>query len=154
MSEAQQVLACSTVVLSGVLAGGIVNVGLVQVPTMLGLPAEAGLQTKNLLHTRTERYLPWIGKATIPLSIASALLSSGTPTRALLVAGTVFTTAVAVVSETCNQPINRRLMAMEPEVAKRDFRGEIVRWSRFNAIRLTAAMAALVCFGASQVVGS
>jgi uncharacterized membrane protein len=153
MTTAEQVLACITLVLSGVLAGGIVNVGVVQVPTILGLPSDVGLITKNLLHTSTERYLPWVGRATIPIAIACATVSDATSTRALVVTGICCTIAVAVVSEAFNQPINRRLMTMTPEVAQRELRAEIVRWSHFNALRLAAALTALVCFGASQVIG-
>ena len=152
MNTTAQIFAGASIVLSGVLAGGIVNVGLVQVPTILGLPSDAGLMTKNLLHRWTERYLPWVGRAVIPAAVVAAVATQATTSRSLLITGALCTVAVAAVSEAGNQPINRRLMAMSPEAAKRDLRPQITKWSRLNAVRLTASLAALACFTAAALV--
>jgi uncharacterized membrane protein len=142
------VLALLTVLTSGIAAGGLVNVLIVQVPTLRALTPDGYVTVKQILHVNTKRYLPWLFRACLPPGIALVVLRTDPLGRALAIGGVVHVIIVAVVSERFNQPLNRKIQSWSPTAPPAELDAVRARWAKFNVIRTINAAIALGLFAA------
>lgn len=145
-------MALVAVIASGVAAGGLLNVGIAQVPTFRALPPGSYLQTKQLLHTYTNNYLPWAVRISLPAGIALAVLRPDVLGRSLAIGGVVHLIVVAAISERFNQPMNRRIQSWSPDSPPPELDEVRARWAKFNLIRTINAAVALGLFAACAVL--
>lgn len=146
------ILALVAVLASGVAAGGLLNVGIAQVPTFRALPPGAYLMTKQLLHTRASHYLPWAVVLSVPAGVALAAARPDALGRALAIGGTVHMIIVAAISEKFNQPLNRRIQSWSPDAPPPEVDEVRVQWAKFNLIRTINAAVGLGLFAACAVL--
>ena len=142
------VFALLAVLTSGIAAGGLVNVLLVQVPTLSALTPDGYVTVKQILHVNTKRYLPWLFRACLPPGIALVVLRTDPLGRALAIGGVVHVIIVAVISERFNQPLNRRIQSWSPSEPPAELDAVRTRWAKFNKLRTINAAVALGLFAA------
>lgn len=143
-----------TVVLAGLMAGGllVVEVGLVQ--TIRRLSAATGVR----LHVAFDHYVEW---SMPPLTIATfgvglaALVSEdhvGGAELVLRVVALVAAVAVAGVSQLVNVPLNARMRTWGPRVPD-EYESMRRRWDRAHRVRTLAGQVAFVCFAVAFAIG-
>jgi uncharacterized membrane protein len=146
------VLAVLAVLISGVAAGGLVNVLIAQVPTFRALTPSDYVTVKQMVHVNTKRYLPWLFRACLLPGIALVALRTDPLGRALAIGGVVHIIIVAVISERFNQPLNREVQSWSPAQPPAELDAVRTRWAKFNLIRTINAVVALALFAACAVL--
>ncbi len=146
------IFALIAVLASGVAAGGLLNVGITQVPTFRALSPGNYLLTKQLIHTRANHYLPYAVGLSIPAGTALAVMRPDALGRSLAIGGVVHMIVVAAISERFNQPLNRRIQSWSPDAPPPEVDEVRTRWAKFNLIRTINAAVGLGLLAACAVL--
>jgi hypothetical protein len=142
-----------TVVLSGLVAGGLLVVQLGLVPTVAALPAAASIRLHVAFDHYVERSMPALTIATLIVGIVDAAVHSMTAAAtALSIAALLATAIVAAISQLVNVPMNATMRNWEPGTAPPEYASLRVRWDRAHLARTLAGEVAFVCFAVALVL--
>jgi Domain of unknown function (DUF1772) len=149
------VLSVLTVVVGGLMAGGLGIVALGLVPTIGKLSESTGVR----LHVAFDHFVEWsmpaLTVATFILGVAALATwdDIGTATLALGIAGLVATAVVAGISQIVNVPMNATMKKWDPAAPLPDEYTAIrPRWNRAHMSRTLAGEVAFVCFAIALAV--
>lgn len=147
-------LAAVALVLTGLVAGTM-TVGLAAIrPAMHSLPVASYITVKQAFDVSYPRFMKPLQvaalAASLALTIAAAVDGAGT---AAACAGVGFVSLFinVIVTVRGDLPINVAMASWRPEAPPADWERQRLRWDRFNAIRTTAAVVALILLAATAV---
>jgi uncharacterized membrane protein len=144
-----------TLVLAGLMAGGLLVAELGLVRTIAKLPAATGIR----LHVAFDHYVEWsmpaLTIATFACAVADLAVRNQTRTQTLvlMVVAIVATAVVAGVSQLVNVPMNATMRSWEPGTAPAEYDGLRDRWNRAHKARTLAGQVALICFAVALATG-
>ncbi|WP_433336582.1 anthrone oxygenase family protein [Spirillospora sp. CA-294931] len=137
---------------SGTVAGTLFAVARAVVPTMVALPGNRYVQVHQLLDRRFDPLLPWVTRVTMATALVLAFLSVSTTSRVLIGAGLAMSVMLAVISDTRNVPINKRIADWDPENAPAEWDELRGRWCRANTVRTVFALGAFVSYSLAAML--
>ncbi|WP_256334933.1 DUF1772 domain-containing protein [Lentzea albidocapillata] len=140
MREALSVFA---LVGTGVVAGVMFAVAISVVPALLRMTPEVYVQTHKLLGRHYDRVMPFVVVGSAVAELLLVLDSGTTWRRAWFIAGAVLMLGVAVVSQTGNVPINRRVKALPAGDVPDDWDDPRGAWRHWHRLRTGFALCAL-----------
>jgi uncharacterized membrane protein len=147
-----RVLSVAVLMGSGVTAGVLFAVAVSSVPALAAMPPDRYVYTHTLLGRNWDPTMPIIVGASAAVDIALAVLASGAPARALLVAAAVCLAGVSGVSHLGNVPLNRRVHATDPDAIPPGWEDPRPRWRRLHLARTALALAALAASSAAITI--
>jgi uncharacterized membrane protein len=137
---------------SGTVAGTLFAVARAVVPTLVALPGERYVQVHQLLDRRFDPFFPNVTRVTMAAVLALVLLpATGWPARSWLLAGLAATVLVAVVSDTRNVPINKRIQDWDPDDRPAEWDALRERWCRAHRVRTVFAVAAFAAYATAAL---
>ena len=154
MNTVEPVLHAAQVVGAGLIAGALLVVTAAVVPSMRGMTLESYVGLHQDMERHVDRYLPWIGKGTVALSLGAVVLGSGGWVRALAIAGLAMLAAVIVTSEVRMAACNKAIATWQPATLPVEAGDVVARWARLNAVRTICAVAAFITFVVAAAIGS
>lgn len=132
--------------LTGVLAGVLVAVETAVVPMLVALPGDRFAETHRLLDPGFDPLMPRVNKVTLATGVVLVVLVDGVPATVALAAAVLGVVGVALVSETVNVRLNRRIEAWGDGAPPSGWSALRHRWTRANRLRTVFAVLA---FGAA-----
>ncbi|XVQ90041.1 anthrone oxygenase family protein [Microbispora siamensis] len=137
---------------NGLAAGDMFCTALGLAPLMLTLPYGGYVRMVQFLWPRYDPAVPAINAITLLLDLVIAVLPGQAAARTLFGAAAALIAAVIVISVTKAVPINRYVMALDPESCPADWaeRDPRLRWRNWNLVRTVLMVAAL----AANVAGA
>ena len=132
-------------IVNGVAAGIMVSTVIGIVPMMRSLPYTGYVQMVQFMRPRYDPIMPISNGGALLIDLV--LVASGQPGAGLHAAAAVLLAAVVTISVTKNVPVNRYLMSLNPQEPPENW-ADIdprERWQRWNNIRTSLAVLALIC---------
>ncbi|MFC4533229.1 anthrone oxygenase family protein [Sphaerisporangium dianthi] len=137
---------------NGLAAGDMFCTALGLAPLMLALPYGGYVRMVQFLWPRYDPAVPAINAVTLLLDLVMVAVTGQAAARALFAAAAVLIAAVIAISVVKAVPINRYVMALDPESCPADWqeRDPRLRWRNWNLVRTVLMVAAL----AANVAGA
>ncbi|MEU7834273.1 MULTISPECIES: DUF1772 domain-containing protein [unclassified Nonomuraea] len=137
---------------NGLAAGDMFCTAVGLAPLMLTLPYGGYVRLVQFLWPRYDPAVPAINLATLLLDLVMAVMTGQPVPRLLFGAAAALIGAVIVISVAKAVPINRYVMALDPEACPADWgeRDPRLRWRNWNLVRTVLMVAAL----AANAVGA
>jgi uncharacterized membrane protein len=132
--------------LSGMLAGVLFSVARAVGPMFGGLPADRYVQVHQLLDPRFDPLMPMLCALDMITALAVVVFGPGGPARIAWATGLVLTVAVAVISQSCNVPINRQVASWDPASPPADWSRLRAGWASGNQLRTACAVGAFALY--------
>lgn len=141
-----QILLPVAVLCSGLAAGGLMISALGGAPLLLSLPVDRYIVTHQFLVTRFDPFMPVNMCTALLMDLGLALVGPSAAARALAGAGCVMLAGAMAVSLTKNVPINRWILAIDPDRVPSgwDRIDPRVRWRNWNLVRTALVCASLL----------
>lgn len=146
MTVTTQMLTPLVLVASGLAAGGMM-ISALGSPLLLVLPDGRYVALHQLLVTRFDPFMPICIVSAFVLDVILALTAGPYPvSRIFFLIGAVLLLSAITVSLTRNVPINKWIRTLDPDDLPSDFArlDRRVRWHRWNLVRASFSVAALV----------
>ncbi|MFG2956446.1 DUF1772 domain-containing protein [Streptomyces sp. NPDC048291] len=136
---------------TGLVAGVLFAVAVSVMPALIALPPDRYVITHKLLGRHYDRIMPFIVTGSVVIDTVLAFRGSGTG-RVLFAAAAVCMAGVAVVSQTRNVPINKRVKRTRPEDLGPDWEDPRIRWRDWHLVRTCCAVAGCALTAAAVVL--
>jgi uncharacterized membrane protein len=132
-------------IVNGVAAGIMVSTVIGIVPMMRSLPYAGYVQMVQFMRPRYDPIMPISNGSALLIDVV--LAGSGQPGIGLHAAAAVLLASVIAISVSKNVPVNRYLMSLDPRQAPDNWADmdPRKRWQRWNNVRTSLAVLALVC---------
>jgi uncharacterized membrane protein len=140
VSKLMDVLSVLVMIGSGIVAGVLFAVALSVMPALMAMTPTQYVYTHKLLGRRYDRIMPFIVSGCILADIALAI-SSANPAAALFALAATCMAGVALISQTQNVPINRRVKSTEPEDIGTSWEDPRFQWRNWHFVRTCFAIA-------------
>jgi uncharacterized membrane protein len=114
------------------------------VPLLLALPGEEYVHAHGFLATRYDPFMPMIILLTVLIDVTMVAAGPGYVIRILAGAAGCLMVSVITISLTKNVPINRWVAAQDPRSLPGDWMQRRLRWQRWNTVRSSLAITALL----------
>jgi uncharacterized membrane protein len=129
---------------AGILAGVLFATAISVVPAAAALPAGQYVRLHKLLGRFYDPTMPLISvSALVSNAVLATALGPDTTTRRLFGLSAALLFGVAVVSQTRNVPINRRVKVLDADALPADWRDPRRQWRDWNLVRTVLAILAL-----------
>ncbi|MFF8943912.1 DUF1772 domain-containing protein [Streptomyces sp. NPDC014864] len=136
---------------TGLVAGVLFAVALSVVPALIAMTPERYVDTHRLLGRRYDRIMPFIVTGSTAVDVGFAIRASGIP-RLLFALAALCMAGVAVVSQTRNVPMNRRVKQTRPEDLGPGWRDPRPAWRDWHLVRTCCAVAGCALTAAAVVL--
>lgn len=136
-----ELVSVAVLLCNGLVAGVLFAVALSVMPALIALPVDRYVQTHQLLGRWYDRVMPLIVVTAIVGDIALAARTDAAAAPFVLAA--VLLAGVAVVSQTRNVPMNRRVKAIDPDAVPADWPDPRPAWRNWHLVRTSFAVLAL-----------
>jgi uncharacterized membrane protein len=136
---------------TGLVAGVLFAVALSVVPALIAMTPERYVDTHRLLGRRYDRIMPFIVTGSTAVDVGLAIRASGAP-RLLFALAALCMAGVAVVSQTRNVPMNRRVKQTRPEDLGPGWRDPRPAWRDWHLVRTCCAVAGCALTAAAVVL--
>ncbi|GAA2381220.1 anthrone oxygenase family protein [Nonomuraea africana] len=145
------ILTAAVLISSGLAAGVLFTHAVGVWPAMQAMAPDRYVAAHKLLGRAYDPMMPIIVSTSLILDVILAALSRNDIGRILFIASAVCLAGVGVVSQTRNVPINRRVKSLDPEAIPADWEDPRGSWGKWNLVRTTFAVLALVGNAAAAV---
>lgn len=151
MADWWRVLAALATVVNGAAAGIMLSTVIGIVPMMLALPYGRYVQMVQFMRPRYDPVMPAANGGALLADIV--LVAAGPRASGLHLAAALLLAAVIAISVGKNVPVNRYVMALDPQQPPVDWAAldPRRRWQRWNTIRTGLAALAFVCNTAALI---
>ncbi|MGW2255598.1 anthrone oxygenase family protein [Kitasatospora sp. NPDC001660] len=136
---------------TGLVAGVLFAVAISVMPALIAMTPERYVATHKLLGRYYDRIMPFVVTGSALIDVVLAVRAAGTP-RLLFGAAALCMVGVAVVSQTRNVPINRRVKATEPADLGPDWQDPRPQWRDWHLVRTCCAAAGCTLTAAAVVL--
>ncbi len=126
---------------TGLVAGVLFAVAISVVPALIAMPPARYVVTHKELGRRYDRIMPFIVAGSTIINSVFASQAGDARHRTLFLAAAMCMAAVAVVSQTGNVPINKRVKSLAPEDIGPDWDDPRRRWRAWHLLRTCCAIA-------------
>ncbi len=152
MAEAVvETLSVVVLVGTGVVAGVLFAVAISVMPALIAMTPDRYVSTHKLLGRRYDRIMPFIVAGSTVIDVVLAVRGAGT-SRLLFAVGALCLAGVAVVSQTRNVPINRRVKGTHPADIGPDWKDPRIEWRNWHFVRTCCAVAGATLTAAAVVL--
>ncbi|MFG3439637.1 anthrone oxygenase family protein [Nonomuraea sp. NPDC047897] len=145
------ILTAVVLVSSGIAAGVLFTHAVGVWPAMQAMTPDRYVAAHKLLGRAYDPMMPIIVSTSLVLDVILFALSENATSRFLYATSAIFLAGVGVVSQTRNVPINRRVKALDPDAIPADWDDPRGIWGKWNLLRTTFAVLALVGNAAAAV---
>ncbi|GAA4982420.1 putative membrane protein [Nonomuraea thailandensis] len=146
-----QILTAAVLVTSGIAAGVLFTHAVGVWPAMQAMTPERYVAAHKLLGRAYDPMMPIIVGSSAVLDVILAILSEPGQARTLFIVSAVCLVGVGAVSQTRNVPINRRVKSLDPQAIPPDWEDPRGLWGKWNLVRTSFAVLALVGNAAAAV---
>lgn len=146
-----ETLSVAVLVGTGLVAGVLFAVAISVVPALIAMTPEHYVATHKLLGRHYDRIMPFVVAGSTLADLVLAVRAEG-PTRLLFGAAVLCMAGVAVVSQTRNVPINRRVKATGPADLGPDWQDPRPQWRDWHLVRTCCAAAGCTLTAAAVVL--
>ncbi|MFI5527162.1 DUF1772 domain-containing protein [Kitasatospora sp. NPDC051853] len=146
-----ETMSVAVLVGTGLVAGVLFAVAVSVVPALIAMTPERYVATHKLLGRRYDRIMPFVVAGSVLVDLVLALRADGAP-RLLFGAAVLCMAGVAVVSQTRNVPINRRVKATGPADLGPDWQDPRPQWRDWHLVRTCCALAGCTLTAAAVVL--
>ncbi|WP_216215925.1 anthrone oxygenase family protein [Amycolatopsis aidingensis] len=146
------VLAIIAVIGSGLVAGVFYAVAASVLPALMKLPAGRYVEMHRELGKGYHPMMPLIVNGAMFADIGLIFLAPGQAARLLFLAAAVLLVGVQGVSHLANVPINRRLVAVDPNAIPAGWRDPRPQWRGWHRLRTTLALLAVTVNATASAV--
>ncbi|MDF3299895.1 anthrone oxygenase family protein [Streptomyces tropicalis] len=136
---------------TGLVAGVLFAVALSVMPALIAMTPERYVDTHRLLGRRYDRIMPFIVTGSTAIDVGFAVRADGAA-RLLFALAAVSMAGVAVVSQTRNVPMNRRVKQTRPEDLGPHWRDPRPAWRGWHLVRTCCAVAGCTLTAAAVVL--
>nr|WP_043269950.1 DUF1772 domain-containing protein [Streptomyces sp. CT34] len=136
---------------TGIVAGVLFAVAISVMPALIAMTPDRYVVTHKLLGRRYDRIMPFIVSGSALIDLVSSVRSSGTP-RVVFAAAAVCLVGVAVVSQSKNVPINRRVKQTDPKDLGPDWQDPRIQWRNWHLMRTCFAVIGCILTAIAVVV--
>lgn len=136
---------------TGLVAGVLFAVAVSVMPALIAMPPDRYVATHKLLGRHYDRIMPFIVTGSTAIDVALAVRASSAE-RALFTAAALCMAGVALVSQTRNVPINKRVKGTRPEDLGPEWEDPRPRWRDWHLVRTCCAVAGCALTAAGVVL--
>ncbi|MFC3576023.1 DUF1772 domain-containing protein [Streptomyces yaanensis] len=136
---------------TGLVAGVLFAVALSVMPALIAMTPERYVDTHKLLGRRYDRIMPFIVTGSTAIDVGLAVRADGGP-RLLFALAALCMAGVAVVSQTRNVPMNRKVKQTRPEDLGPGWRDPRPAWRDWHLVRTCCAVAGCALTAAGVVL--
>jgi uncharacterized membrane protein len=147
-----QILAVSTLLSTGIVAGVFFAIMVSVLPTLFAMAPPQYIWTHQRLGKGYHPTMPLLVTAALGCDAALAILTDDGPERALLGTAALLLVGVQVVSQFGNVPLNRVIHRTSPDAPLDDWRDPRAQWRRWHLIRTVCALLALAATATAVTV--
>jgi hypothetical protein len=133
---------------TGTLAGVLTAVEMAMVPMLCALRGERWIEVHRLLDPGFDPLMPRVNKGVLTLGLVLVVIPGPVAARICFGLAVAGIGGVALISELCNVPMNRRIDAWAADGLPDDWDRLRARWARANRLRTlfaAAGFAAAIC---------
>ncbi|MFI7441611.1 DUF1772 domain-containing protein [Nonomuraea indica] len=145
------ILTAVVLVSSGIAAGVLFTHAVGVWPALQAMTPDRYVAAHKLLGRAYDPMMPIIVSTSLVLDVILFALSENATARFLHATSAIFLAGVGVVSQTRNVPINRRVKSLDPDAIPADWEDPRGIWGKWNLLRTTFAVLALVGNAAAAV---
>ncbi|MFI6390002.1 anthrone oxygenase family protein [Nonomuraea sp. NPDC050540] len=145
------ILTAAVLVTSGIAAGVLFAHAVGVWPALQAMTPERYVAAHKLLGRAYDPMMPIIVGTSTLLDVSLAFITESSLTQNLFIASAVCLVGVGAVSQTRNVPINRRVKSLDPQAIPADWKDPRSAWGKWNMVRTTFAVLALVGNAAAAV---
>lgn len=139
-----QILTAAVLISSGIAAGVLFTHAVGVWPAMQAMAPDRYVAAHKLLGRAYDPMMPIIVGTSLILDVILSILSGNDVSRTLFMASAICLACVGLVSQTRNVPINRRVKSLDPDAIPANWEDPRGAWGKWNLIRTTFAVLALV----------
>ncbi|WP_229698852.1 DUF1772 domain-containing protein [Wenjunlia tyrosinilytica] len=138
---------------NGIAAGVLLCVAFSVVPAFAAMTAADYVEAHQLLGRRYDAIMPPIVIGSVLADVVLAVLTEPTAARVTFAAAAALLAGVALISQTRNVPINKRVKALDPAAVGPEWPDPRRLWRGWHLLRTALALAALVATASGVVLG-
>jgi uncharacterized membrane protein len=139
-----QILTGMVLISSGIAAGVLFTHAVGVWPAMQAMSPDRYVAAHKLLGRAYDPMMPIIVGTSMVLDVILCAVSENAAAKLLYGMSAVFLAGVGVVSQTQNVPINKRVKALDPDAIPADWDDPRGMWGKWNLLRTSFAVLALV----------